>query len=366
MSVDATGIGAEFGYGGLMMGLSSSSSQARVNFSRGSTKILPNGRIQPIGAIEPIPRPALLAPADGTNRLTIRVEDGSVRYLINGHLVFENHDPNPSNPWLVLGASGDSEVDFRNLTLTGQPTIPREVKPSRSDQLEGWLSDYYGESRPFRAIGPDGRVKRPPLGTSPEPIDSKDWSGIDGLILGRRNPAASGDGPAQSRLSYHRPLRAGESIAYEFTYEPDAVMVHPALGRLAFLLEPDGVRLHWMTDGPDLDVSGLPSGNLVDEPSSRRGPNPLPLKAGDWNQLKLSLHGRSIEIELNGVKVFERDLEPTNDRVFSFYHDKDRTAVKVRDVVLKGDWPEAMTTTDPLDPKGSRPTRRPAKPPRPP
>ena len=123
-------------------------------------------------------------------------------------------------------------------------------------------------------------------------------------------------------------------------------MVHPALGRLAFLLEPAGVRLHWMTDGPDADVTGLPAGNVVDEPSSRRGPTPLPLKAGDWNQLKLSLVGRSVELELNGVKVFERDLEPANDRVFSFYHDKDRFAARIRDVVLQGDWPEAAPVGD--------------------
>ena len=123
-------------------------------------------------------------------------------------------------------------------------------------------------------------------------------------------------------------------------------MVHPALGRLAFLIEPAGVKLHWMTDGPDLDVSGLPASNAVDEPSSRRGPNPLPLKPGDWNKLKMSLVGRSVELELNGAKILERDLEPANDRVFSFYHDKDRTAVKVREVVLKGDWPEALSTAD--------------------
>ena len=44
----------------------------------------------------------------------------------------------------------------------------------------------------------------------------------------------------QSRLYYHRPLRDGDVITYEFLYEPGQVMVHPALDRLAFLLEPGG------------------------------------------------------------------------------------------------------------------------------
>jgi hypothetical protein len=329
-----------------MMGFSKANGTSQVSFSRSTSRALPPGKIQPIGAVESIPRPILLESSGGTNRLTIRVEPGSVRYLANGHLVFEDREPDPASPWLVLGASGDAEADFRNLTLSGQPTIPREVKLAHLDRLEGWLSDFYNESRPPRAIGPDGRAGPSPLGASPEPIEPRDWSASDGLILGRRNPAPTGDGPAQSRLAYARALQPGESIAYEFFHEPDAVMVHPALGRLAFLIEPGGVRLHWMTDGPDLDVTGLTNGNVADEPSSRRGPSPLPLKAGDWNQLKLSINGRSVELELNGAKVFERDLEPSNDRVFSFYHDKDRTAAKVREVVLRGDWPGSLASAD--------------------
>ena len=48
-------------------------------------------------------------------------------------------------------------------------------------------------------------------------------------------------------------------MTYEFFYTPDgdAVMTHPALGRLAFLLQPEGVRVHWITDG-DVDSTGLP------------------------------------------------------------------------------------------------------------
>ena len=341
VSVDATGPGASMGYGGIMMSIAHPEPGPKIGASRTQKQDPPGVLIRPIGAIESIPRPAGVAPSGGTDRLTIRVEPGSVRYLANGHLVFEDRDPNPAHPWLVLGASGDGEVDFRNLQVSGRPTIPAEVKLTHLDRLEGWLSDFYDESRPRRPLGPDGRVKPSPLGTRPGPVDDKDWSAVDGLILGRRTPAPNGDGPSQSRLAYHRPIRNGESISYEFYQEPDMPMIHPTLGRLAFLIETAGVRLHWMTDGPDLDVTGLTTGNVVDEPSSRRGPASLPLKVGDWNRLKLSLVSRTVELELNGVKVFERDLEPTNDRIFSFYRDKDRAAAKVREVVLKGDWTDS-------------------------
>ena len=44
-------------------------------------------------------------------------------------------------------------------------------------------------------------------------------------------------------------------------------MAHPALGRPAFLLEPGGIRLHWMTDRADQEWSGLNPDNAVEEPS---------------------------------------------------------------------------------------------------
>src|SRR5262249_38766180 len=141
----------------------------------------------------------------------------------------------------------------------------------------------------------------------------------------------------------NRPLRNGESIQYEFYHEPGAVMVYPALDRLAFLLEPGGVRVHWMTDGPDVDWTGLRPDNVADEPANRRGPGQLALKPKEWNTLKLSLAGDTAVVELNGVKVYERKPEPENNRLFGFFHYKDRTSAQVRKVVLTGDWPKELT-----------------------
>ena len=74
-----------------------------------------------------------------------------------------------------------------------------------------------------------------------------DWQAKDGEILGRKLERA-GDKPVPSKLAYFRPLRPGETLRYEFFHEPGKTHVHPSLGRLAFLLEPDGVKLHWLTD----------------------------------------------------------------------------------------------------------------------
>ncbi len=146
------------------------------------------------------------------------------------------------------------------------------------------------------------------------------------------------DGPAeadQSRLCYFRPLLDGDTLSYEFLYEPGQVMVHPALDRLVFLCEPGGVRLHWMTDLSS-DLSGLPADNAVDEPGNRRGPKELPLKPGEWNAIKLSVDAGKATLELNGQTIYERALEPGLSRQFSFFHFKDQTAAQARNVVLRG------------------------------
>ncbi len=125
-------------------------------------------------------------------------------------------------------------------------------------------------------------------------------------------------------------------------------MVHPSLDRLAFLLEPDGVRLHWMTAGPQ-DASGLPADNVADEPENRRGPAKLPLKPGEWNAIKMALNGDRIALYLNGAAIHERELEPANSRQFGLFHDKQRTSVQVRNVELRGRWPEALTAVERAD-----------------
>jgi len=130
-------------------------------------------------------------------------------------------------------------------------------------------------------------------------------------------------------------------IEYEFYYRPGESHCHPALDRLAFLLEPAGVRIHWITDGI-YGRTELTADNAVEEPANRRGPGQLPLQADAWNRLAVTLRGDTVHVVLNGQLIYQRELEPTNQRTFGLFHYADQTEARVRNVTWRGDWPREL------------------------
>ena len=46
----------------------------------------------------------------------------------------------------------------------------------------------------------------------------------------------------ESLLRYHRPMMNCDAIDYDFYYEPGLHQTHPALDRLAFVLQPTGIN----------------------------------------------------------------------------------------------------------------------------
>jgi hypothetical protein len=131
------------------------------------------------------------------------------------------------------------------------------------------------------------------------------------------------------------------TITYEFLYRDGESHVHPALDRLALLLDPPGIRIHWITDGR-YDATPLAPDNVTDEPGNRRGPQPLPLRPNAWNQVALTVKGDDVLLSLNGQLVYERRLESTNQRTFGLFHFADQTEARVRNVVWRGTWPRQL------------------------
>lgn len=273
------------------------------------------------------------------------VRDQVVSTYFNGRLIRQKMVSKDHDPWVAIRSTPRHDGAVRNLRITGQPEIPSEIKLSADSNLDGWLSYY------------DNRVGG----------QKTNWqhirSSVGGEIIGHRisrpggfvisllnafnKPAATGGGtqnlpPHQERLlRYHRPMLEDGTIEYDFFYSPGDILAHPALDRLAFLLHPDGVRIHWITDGK-FDRSNLNSNNVFNEPENRRGPETLPLKNGDWNRLQLRLTGDTVSLVLNETVVYERALEATNQRTFGLFHFADETQARIRNIVWRGDWPRSL------------------------
>ena len=312
--------------------------------------------IWPLGLAEQLRRPDPVEYGDVFNRLQVKVSNGSMRYLVNGHLVYEDTVSSPTAPWLYFYAHYPRHTAFKNVRLTGKPTIPREVKLTHGDRLEGWVSAFYNQSQPPRRTRHE-QIQPDPFGAARAESGPAafDWESRDGVIHGRFDATTSPE-RAQSRLYYHRPLRSGDTLRYQFMYRPGSHHVHPGLGRLAFLLDPAGIRLHWMTSADaTAELFNLGPRNFVEEPQNRRGPTPLPLRPDDWNDVEVTLRGDTAAIKLNGALIYERELEPENDRRFSLFHFRDESGVQVRKAVLKGDWPEALPAEVLANPLALRP-----------
>ncbi len=320
--------------------------------------------VRGLGFNDRVSRPGNFSGPERFNRMTVRVAPGKVRYLINNHLFYEDSDPSPTSPWLVLQGSNQRHTAFRNPTISGRVEIPREVALSHADRLDGWdSSTFYETTPPRRSVGEvtnnGNRNGNGQAVAKPTKLDDFDWWAKDGEIRGRRLEATAGGGSnfntfnsasladagdaepvVRSRLAYLRPLADGESISYEFYYEPGETAVHPGLGRLAFLIEPEGVRLLALT--PPGEVANEPDAKeILDDPAGRR--EAVSLRPAAWNAATVRLRGETISVEVNGKVVYERAADPEEDRVFSLFHDKSRTAARARNVVLRGDWPRELT-----------------------
>ncbi|HEX4416127.1 MAG TPA: DUF1583 domain-containing protein, partial [Lacipirellulaceae bacterium] len=275
----------------------------------------------------------------GFNRVNIHVADGKLQYSINNHIVYEE-EASPTSPWPMLFSHGPRLSVFRNVSITGAPLIPREVTLFSGNRLDGWNCTFYGESQPrqrFMREKPKENQEWIAQQQQQEPTET-DWRVQDGILLGKAKTDLSEASP--SWIYYQRPLCEGETFQFEFYYTPGVSVVHPALGRIVFELDPAGVALHWIgKDDWDNAVFGIANDNRVIEGGGHRGPDKLPLKADDWNKVALTIKGGNAVIALNGTEIYERPIDPQNNRLIGLFRDK-RNAVKVRNAILTGPWPD--------------------------
>lgn len=243
--------------------------------------------------------------------------------FLNGRCVRTDTLTEPRYPWLGHHSWFRNRGRLRDVRITGDPVIPDSIPLVVNEQLHGWHSYLPAE------VGSPTAAWR--YAASANPAQPPE-------LVGTHLPWLAGT-HCEQLLMYQRPLWEDGAIDYEFFYESGRTMVFPALDRLAFLIGPHGTTLHRITDGA-FERRDLPPDNVIEEPSlSRKLPQ---LQAGDWNRMRVEIAGQIATLSLNGQPICQHELESSNSRQFGFFHFADESAVRVRNVVMTGNWPKTL------------------------
>ncbi len=256
-------------------------------------------------------------------RLSIASISGSTTTSVNLHPIWTDKTGCQASPWLGLSSIDESRPLFRNIKLTGQPVIARSVRMIDGHVLRGWQPEVFGDR------------------FDTEVASRREWQLVDGVLNSAINPPTTATVHQEQTLFYQRPLLDGESVSYDFFYKPGECDVSPSLGRVAFLLQPQGVRIRWLTVGP-WDWTGLTDDNTVIEPLNRRGPRPLPLRANEWNRVTMARTKKTVTLSIDDIVVYQRPIDWAGDHRFGLVRNDSTLDVKVRNVVLTGDWPQTL------------------------
>jgi len=254
------------------------------------------------------------------------IENGNCRTYLNGRLLNQRHVGKTPDPWVGVRSWCLQAGAARDVRITGKPDIPESVVISATACRSGWVAFH----------------------ETSEADENSRWRFTDGPDQESIITGLPGSGPAgslrESLLQYFRPLIEDGSVEYEFYYEPGRVLAHPALDRQAFLLEPDGIRIHSISNeayGRSASASGQLDRSARLMPA-RSPAIPLPLKSRQWNRLRLAIIGKQLTIALNGSDVFAGHVESSCSRHIGLFHFTDQTELRVRDVTMRGDWPRTL------------------------
>lgn len=269
-------------------------------------------------------------------RYRLEVADGIVSTIFNGHqypsqILAPNHDP-----WLSICSPIRFSGGVRNLRITGDGFVPNQIPLATSERLSGWLAYY--EDEPIYHGHPQASAE---LSETPTSVWSYDSASANGGIVGRRETELPVGCHKEHLLRYHRPMLEDGVIEYDFLYDEGHTEAHPAIGRWAFLIQPDGVNMHQLTDGR-YERTSLPPDNF--HPLSNGGAEKLDLKQNGWNRLRCILTGDQLQFELNGNAIATHQLSTTEDRTFGLFYYSDSTALHVRNIQWTGNWDRELPT----------------------
>lgn len=277
---------------------------------------------------------------DGDNLNELVFDGPQVGVTVNGTEMVSDQRT-VTMPFVGLHFLGEAQAAVGDLRIDGAPTVLREVKPI-GPQLRGWscpiLAGYLINAH--LPLGPTSNVanvdnKRKRAEANAE--SQTTWFERDGeLRSGKRSSKSNAGG--QRHIQYLRPLIDDETMSYRFFYEAGQHEVHPSIGRVVFLLRPDGVKLRWLADDRSLESFQISPLHEVD-PTEVLGDGVPLFREGEWNDVTLLCVGNMIELSVNGKSICRTEM--SIDQRFGVLCEEGRQA-RIRDLKLVGPWPETL------------------------
>ena len=255
-------------------------------------------------------------------------------------------------PFLGLFSHDRRASSFDSLRIDGDVSIPRSVN-MLSPELLGWSTMFVGQRLPGMSFMPGDSAEVP----QPNGQIDYDWQVVDGNLesvdhtkLALNDDTSRDQDGSESQeepprrealIQYVRPLCHGEQVSLEFLYVPEQFSVAPCIGRIAMDLSEPTVGLHWVTADKKGTWTGVDELNrVVDEEAQQ--PTEVNLKENDWNKIEVGLTDSVVTLRVNGQLAYSRDWEPAAGRQFGLFHDPQRYHVRVRNIVLTGNWPDRL------------------------
>jgi hypothetical protein len=284
--------------------------------------------------------PNKLVKTNADNLHTIEISGDSVRVKINGTeaTLDERTD---SMPFVGMFFYGNVVTEVADIQIDGNPTIPREVKLI-APQLRGWSCPILGGRMlgahlPLAPTDDADAVKQRHEVELAEAKQRTTWYVRDGELRTGDQTMTTNPG-SQRHIQYLRPLLDGESIDYDFFYEDGKQEAHPAIGRVALLLRPEGVKLRWLPQTRSLESYQLEALHEV-APEEVIGDGQPELLEGEWNQVQLTAEGSQVVVKVNGKAVCR--FTTSLDQRFGLLAEKERSC-RIRDMTLTGPWPKTL------------------------
>lgn len=285
-------------------------------------------------------------------KLEVDMDKGAVTLFCGDNEVEKFNLGATAYPFYGLHSMMHRKAVTKNIRISGEVAVADSVN-MLTKNLCGWSARFKNRKLPphaFTVAQKEAQEKA----EKPKRADlNYDWHLVDGALESVDHEALmkideeNGEKVnwpkykrRESWIYYVRPLCDGESVTFEFFHEAGKISLSPTIDRTAIWIDRDAMLKHWITPAGGAWF-GVNSTNRVNvKPKEKLGE--LVLNNGDWNAGRFERDGDIIRISVNGQPLYEQPVDESSGGRIGFFHDPSMYQVRVRNVTMKGDWPDKL------------------------